>query len=73
MDGIFLDHYPNDSTLAFDLTSLQEGSHDFNHPEIANCSKLVQITFDGLQEEYAEILILLTTFTAPVEFRKTFY
>ena len=55
MDGSFLDHYPNDSTLAFDLTSLQEASHDFNHPENTNCSKLVHITFDGLQAGYAEI------------------
>ena len=69
MDGIFLNRYPNDSTLAFDLTSLQEGSHDFNHPENTNCSNLVQITFDGLQAEYAEISILLTSFTASLGLR----
>ena len=36
--GITLDNYPNHFILAFDLTSTQEGSQDFIHPELKNCS-----------------------------------
>ena len=45
--GITLDNYPNHFFLAFDLMSTQEGSQDFIHPELINCSISVQFTFDG--------------------------
>ena len=45
--GITLDNYPNHFILAFDITSTQEASHDFIHPELTNCSISVQLTFDG--------------------------
>ena len=44
--GITLDNFPNYLVLTFDLTSTQEASHDFIHPEFTNCSILVQPTFD---------------------------
>ena len=44
--GITLDNYPNHFTLVFDLTSTQEASHDFIHPELTNCSISVQLTLD---------------------------
>ena len=54
--GIILDNYR--FILAFDLTSTQEASHDFFHPELTNCSILVQLTFDGALTANVEILFL---------------
>ena len=54
--GITLDNYPNHFILAFDLTSTQEASHDFIHPELTNCSISVQLTFDGAVAANVEIL-----------------
>ena len=56
--GITLDKYPNHFNLAFDLTSTQEASHDFIHPELTNCSISVQLTFDGALAANVEILFL---------------
>ena len=54
--GITLDNYPNHFILAFDLTSMQEASHDFIHQELTNCSISVQLTFDGTLAANVEIL-----------------
>ena len=64
--GITLENYPNHFILAFDLTSTQEASHDFIHPELTNCSISVQLTFDGALAANVEILFL-------GERRSTFY
>ena len=56
--GITLDNYPNNYILAFDLTSTQEASHDFIHPELTDCSISVQLTFDGALAANVEILFL---------------
>ena len=56
--GITLDDYPNHFNVAFDLTSTQEASHDFIHPELTNCSISVQLTFDGALAANVEILFL---------------
>ena len=56
--GITLDNYPNHFILASDLTSTQEASHDFIHPELTNCSISVQLTFDGALAANVEILFL---------------
>ena len=56
--GKTLDNYPNHFILAFDLTSTQEASHDFIHPELTNCSISVQLTFDGALAANVEILFL---------------
>ena len=36
--GISLANYHSHRFLAFDLTSTQEASHDFIHPELTNCT-----------------------------------
>ena len=56
--GITLENYPNHFILAFDLTSTQEASHDFIHPELTNCSISVQLTFDGALAANVDILFL---------------
>ena len=56
--GKTLDNYPNHLTLAFDLTSTQESSQDFIHPEQTNCSISVQLIFDGSLAANIEILFL---------------
>ena len=56
--GITLDNYPNHFILAFDLTLTQETSNDFIHPELTNCSILVQLLFDGALAANVEILFL---------------
>ena len=35
--GISLPEYPNQSIMVFDLTSTQQASHYFIHPELSNC------------------------------------
>ena len=54
--GSTLDNYPNHFILAFDLTSTQEASHDFIHPELTNCSNSVQLTFDGALADNVEMV-----------------
>ena len=56
--SITLENYPNHFILAFDLTSTQQASHDFIHPELTNCSISVQLTFDGALAANVEILFL---------------
>ena len=56
--GITLDNYPKHFNLAFDLTSTQEESHDFIHPEITNCSISVQLTSVGAFSANVEIVFL---------------
>ena len=56
--GITLENYPNHFILAFDLTSAQEASYDFIHPEPTNFSISVQLTFDGALAANVEILFL---------------
>ena len=46
-DGITLENYSNRFMLAFDITSTQEASHDFIHPELTICSIVVQLKFNG--------------------------
>ena len=58
VQGITLDNYPNHFIMAFDLTSTQETSHDFIHPELTNCSISVQLTFVGALATNVEILFL---------------
>ena len=56
--GILLADYPNHFILAFDLTSTQEASHDFIHPELTNCSISVELTFGTPLSDNVEILFL---------------
>ena len=41
--GISLANYDNHYIMAFDLTSTQEASHDFIHPELTNCTIPVEV------------------------------
>ena len=43
--GISLTEYPNHFVMVFDLTSTQQASHDFIHPELTNCSLSVELKF----------------------------
>ena len=53
--GITLDKYPDHFISSFDLTSTQEASHDFIHPELTNCSISVQLVLDGALAANVEI------------------
>ena len=56
--GITLENYLNHFILAFDLTSTQEASHDFMHPELTNYSFSGQLTFYGAVAANVEIFFL---------------
>ena len=44
--------------MAFDLTSTQEASHDFFHPELTNCTISVELKFDAPLGENVELLFM---------------
>ena len=54
--GIPQADYPNNFILALDLTSTQEGAHDFINPELTNCSVSVELFFGTLLGGNVEIL-----------------
>ena len=43
--GINLSENPDHFIMTFDLTSTQEASHDFIHPELTNCSIAEDLQF----------------------------
>ena len=45
--GISLSEYPNRFIMVFDLTSTQQASHDFIHPELTNCSISILLKFSA--------------------------
>ena len=54
--GISLANYHNHYIMEFDLTSTQEASHDFIHPELTNCTISVKLKFDAPLGENVELL-----------------
>ena len=44
--------------MAFDLTSTQEASHDFIHPELTNCTISVELKFDAPLAGNIELLFM---------------
>ena len=56
--GISLANYHNNYIIAFDLTSTQEASHDFIHPEFTNCTISVDVKFNTPLAENIELLIM---------------
>ena len=44
---ISLANYHNHNIMALDLTSTQEASHDFFHPELTNCTISVELKFNA--------------------------
>ena len=56
--GIPLSECANHYIMVFDLTSTQEATHDFIHPELTNSSLSVEITFDAALAHNVEIFFL---------------
>ena len=56
--GISLANYDNHYTMAFDLTSTQEVLHNFNHPELTNCTISVELKFDAGLGNNVELLFM---------------
>ena len=44
--------------MAFDLTSTQEASHDFIHPELTNCTISLELNFDAGLGNNVELLFM---------------
>ena len=56
--GISLEDYPNHFIMVFDLTSTQQASHDFIHPELTNCSVSIELKFSAALAHNVEIFII---------------
>ena len=56
--GISLANYDNHYIMAFDLTSTQEASHDFIHPELTNCTISLELKFDAGLGNNVELLFM---------------
>ena len=56
--GISLSEYPNQFIMVFDLTSAQQVSHDFIHPELTNSSISVELKFSAALPSNIEIFII---------------
>ena len=56
--GITLSEFANSYIMVFDLTSTQEATHDFIHPELTNSSLSVELKFDAALAHNVEIFFL---------------
>ena len=56
--GISLTDFPRHYIMVFDLTSTQEATHDFIHPELTNSSLSVELKFGAALANNIEILFL---------------
>ena len=56
--GISREDYPNHFVMVFDLTSTQQASHDFIHPELTNSSISVEMKFATALTDNIEIFIV---------------
>ena len=56
--GISLTDFPEHYIMVFDLTSAQEATHDFIHPELTNSSLSVELKFGTALPRNIEILFL---------------
>ena len=56
--GLSLSDFPNHYIMVFDLTSIQEATHDFIHPELTNSSLSVELKFGAAWLRNIEILFL---------------
>ena len=57
-NGTSLTDYPNYFVMVFDLTSTQQASHDFIHPELTNCSISVELKYSVALPNNIEIFII---------------
>ena len=56
--GFWLTYDPNLFIMVFDLTSTQQSSHDFIHPELTDCSMSVGLKFSVALPNNIEIFII---------------
>ena len=56
--GITLADFPRHYIMVFDLTSTQEATHDFIHPELTNSSLSIELKFGAALANNIEILFL---------------
>ena len=56
--GISLSDYPNHFLMVFDLTSTQQASHNFIHPELTNCYISIELKFSAALPTNIEIFII---------------
>ena len=56
--GVSLTDYPNHFLMVFDLTSPQQASHDFIHPELTSCSISIELKFATALPNNIEIFII---------------
>ena len=56
--GIPLSEFANHYIMVFYLTSTQEATHDFIHPELTNSSLSVELKFDAALARNVEIFFL---------------
>ena len=56
--GISLANYDNHHIMAFDLTSTQEASHNFIHPELTICTISGELKFDAALGNNVELLFM---------------
>ena len=56
--GISLTDYPNHFIMVFDLTSNQQASHDFMHPELTNSPISIELKFSAALPYNIEIFII---------------
>ena len=56
--GIPLSDFANHFIMVFDLTSTQEATHDFIHPELTNSSLSVELKFDADLPNNIEVFFL---------------
>ena len=72
--GISLGEFSNHSIMVFDLTSTQEGTHDFIHPETTNSTISVELKFDtALTNKALPLNHLRCIFTLQETYPKMFY
>ena len=55
--GISLEDCPNNFFMVFDLTSTQQASLDFIHPELTNCSVSIELKFSAALAHNVEVFI----------------
>ena len=56
--GISLSEYTNYFIMVFDLTTTQQASHDFIHPELTNCSISIELKLSAALPSNIEIFII---------------
>ena len=56
--GISYEEYANHYLMVFDLTSTQQASHVYSHPELSSASISISLRFDAALAQITEVLLL---------------